>query len=169
MRPSLNQPGLHALASLTPHDVAALLAAAQALQQAAQQGAVQPLLRGKKFGLLCAAYGSGDDDAALFCRAAVELGAQVAHIRPGLWQHSAAQQLHESARLLARLYDAVECQGMPAAVVQGLRVHADVPVYDGLASPRHPTARVAELLDHLASSLDRRRFVVQAVMLSSLC
>lgn len=168
MRLSLNQSGLVAFTSLTPHDVAALLAAAHALQQAAQQGAVQPLLRGKKFGLLCEAYGSGNDDAALFCRAAVELGAHVAHIRPSLWQHSAVQELHESARLLARLYDAVECQGMPAAAVQGLRVHADVPVYDGLASSQHPSSRVAELLDDVASPLDRRRFVVQAVLLSSL-
>jgi ornithine carbamoyltransferase len=168
MRPSLNQSGLHAFASLTPHDVAALLAAARALQQAAQQGAVQPLLRGKKFGLLCEADATGNDDAALFCRAAAELGAHVAHIRPSLWQHSAEQELHDGARLLARLYDAVECQGMPAAAVQGLRVHADVPVYDGLASPRHPTAQLAELLDDVTSSIDRRRFVVQAVLLSSL-
>jgi ornithine carbamoyltransferase len=92
----------------------------------------------------------------------------VVHIRPSLWQHSAPQELQESARLLARLDAAVECQGMPAAAVQGLRVHADVPVYDGLASPQHRSARVAELLDDVGSSIDRRRFVVQALLLSNL-
>jgi len=165
---SLYPPGLHARATLSPDDIAALLAAARMLQRAAQRGPLQPLLRGKIFGLLCEATATGHDDAALFCRAAVELGAHVAHIRPIQWTPGALQMLQDSARMLGRLYHAVECQGMSADVVQGLRLHAAVPVFDGVASPHHPTAQVAELLDDVASPADRRRLVLQAVLLSTL-
>ena len=165
---SLYPPGLHARATLSPDDITALLAGARMLQRAAQRGPVQPLLRGKIFGLLCEATATGHDDAALFCRSAVELGAHVAHIRPIQWTHGALQVPQDTARMLGRLYNAVECQGMPAEVVRGLRQHAAVPVFDGVASPHHPTAQVAELLDEVASPADRRRLVLQAVLLSTL-
>ncbi|MBA2724094.1 MAG: ornithine carbamoyltransferase, partial [Methylibium sp.] len=46
---------------------------------------------------------------------------------------------------------------------------AGVPVYDGLATPRHPTAKLADLLDgDAAASADKRRFVLQAVLLSTI-
>lgn len=165
MHPSLNQAALSAFAVLSPHAVAALLADARLLQRAAQAGAARPLLRGKNLGLLCADDAPGNDDAALFRRAATELGAQVAHIRPSLSERSALPEFQSAARMLSRLYDAVECQCMPTELVQRLRLHADVPVFDGLASPTHPTACVAELLDAEAALADKRRFVLQAVLL----
>ena len=167
MHPSLRHAGLRSFAELSPHDVAALLAYARMLLQAAQQGTVQPLLRAKNLGLLCEADDTGHDDAALFRRAAVELGAHVAHIRPSLSEHSSVQELQYTARMLGRLYDAVECQRIPADLVQRLREHVDVPVYDGLASPDNPTAKVADLLDAATPPADRRRIVVQAVLLST--
>ena len=126
----------------------------------------QPLLRGKNLGLLCEA--DDDGDAALFRRAAVELGAHVAHIRPSLSELSTPQEVQHTARMLGRLYDAVECQGMAPALVQQVGNDAGVPVYDGIASQDHPTARLAALLDGDAAPADNRRFVLQAVLLSTL-
>ena len=151
---------------MSPHDVSVVLANARTLQRAAQVGMTQPQLRGKNLGLLCEA--DDDGDAALFRRAAVELGAHVAHIRPSLSELSTPQEVQHTARMLGRLYDAVECQGMTPALVQQVGVDAGVPVYDGIASQDHPTAKLAELLGGNTSPADNRRFVLQAVLLSSI-
>jgi ornithine carbamoyltransferase len=44
---------------------------------------------------------------------------------------------------------------------------AGVPVYDGIACASHPTARLAEQLDPASPEIDRRRYVLQAVLLCS--
>ena len=150
---------------MSPHDVSALLANAWTLQRAAKAGQTQPLLRGKNLGLLCEV---DDDDAALFRRAAMEMGARVAHIRPSLSELSTPQEVQHTARMLGRLYDAVECQGMAPALVQQVSNEAGVPVYDGIASKDHPTARLAELLGNGSRPADNRRFVLQALLLSTI-
>ena len=114
---------------------------------------------------MCEADESGD--AALFRRAAVELGAHVAHIRPSLTEMSTPQDVQHTARMLGRLYDAVECQGMAPDLVHQMGIDAGVPVYDGVASPHHPTAKLDGLLGGDSSPLDKRRFVLQAVLLST--
>ena len=151
---------------MSPRDVTAVLASARTLQRAAEAGKTQPLLRGKNLGLLCDA--DDDSDAALFRRAAVELGARVAHIRPSLSESSTPQEVQHTARILGRLYDAVECQGMAAALVQQVGSSAGVPVYDGIASLDHPTALLAELLGGDTSPADKRCFVLQAVLLNTI-
>ena len=45
---------------------------------------------------------------------------------------------------------------------------AGIPIYNALASARHPTARLAEMLDGDASPADNRRFVLQAVLLGTI-
>lgn len=107
------------------------------------------------------------DDAALFRRAAGELGAHVAHIRPSLTELSTPPEVQKTARMLGRLYDAVECQGMAPDLVHQMGIDAGVPVYDGVASQHHPTAKLDKLLGGDSSPLDNRRFVLQAVLLST--
>lgn len=165
MTPTPKHRSLYAYDQMTADDVSAVVTSARTLHRAAQTGTTQPLLRGKNLGLLCEA---DDDDAALFRRAAVELGAHVAQIRPSLSELSTLQEVQHTARMLGRLYDAVECQGMTAALVLQMERDAGVPVYDGLASLHHPSARLAELLSRDASPADNRRFVLQAVLLSTI-
>jgi ornithine carbamoyltransferase len=88
-------------------------------------------LRGRK---LCLMAEDPDSEAArLFHRAATELGAHVAHVRPSLSELSTPLEVAHTARMLGRLYDAVECQGMAASVVRGLATAAGVAVFEGLA------------------------------------
>ena len=151
-----------------PHgDASVVLAQARALQRAALAGHSQPILRGKNLGLLCA---SDDNalDAGLFRRAATGLGAHVAQIRASLSDTSTPEEVQHTARLLGRLYDAIECQGMPSTLVQQVAQVVDIPVFEGLASAEHPTAALAEQLDLASPAPDRRMFVVQAVLLGSL-
>jgi ornithine carbamoyltransferase len=166
MRPSPIE--ADALAALAPHDLAMLLHCARMLQRAAQLGETRPLLRGRKLACLRDNDALDSTEASLVRRAAVELGAQVAQLRPRPWQHSELSEIQQAAGVLGRLYDAIDCQGMPADAVERLRVHAGVPVYDGLASDGHPTARIAELLDSTVPLDDRRRHVLQAVLLRTI-
>src|SRR5689334_14969258 len=107
-------------------DRQALLDTARLLQRAAQAGATQPMLRGKKLGLLRATEDS--IDARYFCSAAEELGAHVAQIRSAFAPDSAPSEVQVTARMLGRLYDAVECQGLPPLLVDQLADAAGIPV-----------------------------------------
>jgi ornithine carbamoyltransferase len=149
----------------SPRDMSSVLDNARRLQKAADAGDIPPLLRGKRLGLLCE-----DDDvssARLFRGAAVALGAHVAHLRPSLSGLVTPQDLQHTAHMLGRLYDAVECQGLNAAVVAQLRGACTIPVYDGIASSDHPTAALAGSLG-CGATPDHRRFVLQAALLQTI-
>lgn len=141
----------------------ALLDQARALQRAALGGRWQPLLRGKHLGLLC------DDDmlpaALMFSRAAGELGAQVAHVAVSLSEGSPAQEVANTARLLGRLYDAVECQGLAGALVQQIAQGSGIPVYDGIALHDAQLTRLALQLGPQAALPRNRDFALQALLL----
>lgn len=116
---------------MTTTELAALLSSAKALQQAAASGHGRVLLRGKNIGLLSE---SPDNAAAvLFIGAAQGLGAQVALIRPGHAGLLEASSAQATARMLGRLYDAIECQGLPSDLVEQLRLECGVPVLDSQA------------------------------------
>lgn len=166
MHSPLSHHGDLAFDPLAARDVGVVLDNARVLQRAAEAGELRAVLRGRKLGLVCEAQ--SNDDAVLFCRAAAALGAHVAHIRPSLTELSTPQEVCHTSRMLGRLYDAVECQGMPAALVQQMGADAGVPVFDGVASQTHPTARLADLIAGDASALDKRCIVVQAVLLSTI-
>lgn len=145
-------------------EVRTLLATARALHRAAIDPATASLLQGKQFGLLCAAEDSAD--AQLFRSAAVALGARVAHVGHAFSASDPPQDLARTARLLGRLYDALECQDLDPALVQQLRAEAGIPVFSGVATAAHPTAALADLLGDEASKDQRRRLILQAVLLN---
>ncbi len=149
----------------SPRDMALVLDNARRLQRMARAGDIQPLLRGKKLGLLC--EDDTEPQATLFRRAAVQLGAHVAHIRPSLAGLRTPEDVQHTAHMLGRLYDALECQGMASAVVRQLRRAAGIPVYDGIASPDHPTAALAGSLADDGPAADCRCFVLQAALLQT--
>jgi ornithine carbamoyltransferase len=156
-------PGL-ARAPLLLIDEEALLQQARGLQRAAAEGRLQGLLRGKNLGLLCA-----DDTqpkALLFRQAASALGAHVAHIGMGLSARSSAQEVLHTARLLGRLYDAVECQGLPTALVQQMAQAAGIAVYDALAANDALMSRLAAQLG--ADVEPNRRIALQALLLHTI-
>jgi len=143
-----------------------LLEQARNLQRVASAGRVQPLLRGKNLGLMCA-----DDQqpgAARFRLAAGELGAHVAHIGLGLSAQSDAQEIAHTARVLGRLYDAVECQGADAELVQHLARTSGISFFDGLASKDPRPLRIARLLGSEADLESNLRYALQAVLLHSI-
>ena len=166
MPPLPNSPSYTAALGLSPADVAALLWQARALQSAWRKGTPLPLLRGKQLGLL---RGSGEhDQTALFCHAARELGAHVALLQHGLTESSPEQEVDHTARLMGRLYDAIECQGLSRALVQQIAQAAGVPVFDGLGLPQHASAAWVSELQGSEEGADKQRFLIQAWLLRKL-
>jgi ornithine carbamoyltransferase len=144
-------------------DADVLLAHLRELQQ--RRGVWLPL-QGKFLGLMCASEDS--EEARRFRRAATELGARVAWIRPSQSTTNTPEQTLATARVLGKLYDAIECQGVDAALVQQIRGCAGVPVFDGLAVPAPTAAALAHALGDTVHSEDERRQLVQAGLLSVL-
>jgi len=146
----------------------ALLASARLLQQAESGTDTDGLLRGKNLALVCDR--EEDADAILFRTAAAALGASVSHIRPDLAPPggAAGTALLRTARLLGRLYDGIECQGLASAWVHQLGHEAGVPVFDGLASAAHPTAQLGGELAGTESPERKRQLIVQAALLLEL-
>ena len=146
----------------------ALLASARLLYRAEAGSDTEGLLRGKILGLVCDS--ESDADAMLFRQAAVALGASVSHIRPDLAPPGGATGNGplRTARLLGRLYDAIECQGLAPALVRQLASEAGVPVFDGLATLAHPSARLAAELAGPDPVERKRLLIVQAVLLLEL-
>jgi ornithine carbamoyltransferase len=153
---------------LRPQDEAALIDRARLVQAASLQGALALQLKGKNLGLLCDEGNEDSESQELFRRAATELGAHVAFIRPALSDLNSPAEIQHTARLLGRFYDAVECQGVALDAVRQIGQAAGIPVYDGIACVSHPTAGLARQLGDRTSPADNRRFVLQALLLGSI-
>ena len=150
----------------------AILAAAIDLEVGTGEDASSLPLRGKKIGLMCEA---GSANALLIREAAEALGAHVAAIGP-MWRTlstdsrtlSTNETLSRIAEAIGRLYDAVECEGMPPALLHPFESHCGIPIFEGLGSALHPTAYLAEFLDKRIPAVDRRRMIVQGALLVAL-
>jgi ornithine carbamoyltransferase len=165
---NLKQRSMKEFAAMSEPDRVAMLGFARELHTAARSGAVRLVLRGKNIALLCdAAYGASDD-AAIFKRAASELGARMANLRLGLSSLSTPGQVQHTSKLLGRLYDALECVGMPSDLVNQIGAAAGVPVFEALSSRGHPAHRLADRLNDLAANDDNRCAIIQAVLVSVL-
>jgi ornithine carbamoyltransferase len=127
--------------SLSREGLLSLLNSASQLERAAEAGTALPQpLRGKRLALLTDDHAS--PSALAFVRAATEMGAHVAHVRAS----GAEDGPRRTAALLGKLYDAIECQGLPEAEVRRLGRDAGVPVFDGIGQPGHPLHALAGTL-----------------------
>lgn len=127
---------LLAPAGIAADDRAALLRTALRLRRAAADGALAPLLAGRHVAIASDAGHAADED--VFERAAAQLGARVSRIAPDLLHADAVSARHAAARLLPRLYDAVDCHQGEARHALALQRQSGVPVYLALAGARHP-------------------------------
>lgn len=166
MNPTL-QRRLLASTSIDTVDTRALVEAARAIKQAAARPDLR--LRGKNIALLCTEPDCAS--AHRFDAAATALGARVSHIEPApSWLEQGAVIDANAARLLESLYDAVDCEEVPAGFAQRLQAQLALPVYDGLARDDNP---IFDLLPQVAAGGqtpgdDDRRALLQATLVSTL-
>jgi ornithine carbamoyltransferase len=128
---------------LSRDDLEALLETASALKRAQQLGHGWDPLRGCHLASLCDRY---DEATLAFQRAVHDLGGSVALLDAHKWQSSAAQRVPEAARMLGRLYDAIDCCGVPAQLLEQIDAHCGVPVFNGVAQANHPLGLLAAFL-----------------------
>jgi ornithine carbamoyltransferase len=73
-------------------------------------------------------------------------GAHVTYMGPGGSHMGHKETVKDTARVLGRMYDAIEYRGAGEAIVEELAAWAGVPVYNGLTDDWHPTQILADLL-----------------------
>lgn len=113
---------------------------------------------------------SNEADPALnmFYSAAIGLGARVSHIRPNLTEQSDPEEIRQTARMLGKLYAALEWPDAPPALLEQLEKEAAIPVFDGISRRDHPLARLSEQFGIDTPADARWRLLIQAVLLRTL-
>ena len=73
-------------------------------------------------------------------------GAHVTYLDPAGSQIGHKESVKDTARVLGRMYDAIEFRGFSQEAVEDLAKYAGVPVYNGLTDEYHPTQMVADVM-----------------------
>ena len=131
-----------------------LLDRAAALKVAKKAGSETARLGGKNIALIFEKTSTRTRCA--FEVACFDQGAHCSYLGPGSSQLGDKESVADTARVLGRLYDAIEYRGFAQSTVETLAAHAGVPVYNGLTEAWHPTQMLADLLtmrEHSAKPL----------------
>jgi ornithine carbamoyltransferase len=141
------------LLSLVHHserDLRFLLDLARDLKRAKYAGVEQQRLRGKNIALIFEKTSTRTRCA--FEVAAYDEGAHVTYIDPTSSQIGHKESMKDTARVLGRMYDAIEYRGSNQENVETLAEYAGVPVFNGLTDEFHPTQMLADVLTMMEHS-----------------
>ncbi len=78
--------------------------------------------------------------------AAHDLGMGSTYLDPSGSQIGKKESIADTARVLAGMFDGIECRGFGQEIVEELAQYAKVPVWNGLTNEFHPTQMLADLL-----------------------
>jgi ornithine carbamoyltransferase len=138
------------LLDFTPNEIRFLLKLSADLKAAKYGGYEVPRLAGKNIALIFEKASTRTRCA--FEVAAFDQGAHVTYLGPTGSQIGNKETMKDTARVLGRMYDAIEYRGFAQDTVEELAAHAGVPVYNGLTNEFHPTQVLCDLLT-MANSL----------------
>jgi ornithine carbamoyltransferase len=144
---------------LARDELRALLDLAADLKRARMAGDERPRLAGKVICLLFEK--TSTRTRCSFEVASYHQGAQVTVLDPQSSQMGHKESIADTARVLGRLFDAIEYRGASQTTVEQLARHAGVPVYNGLTDEYHPTQILADLLtmrEHGSRPLEQMSF-----------
>jgi ornithine carbamoyltransferase len=128
----------------TTEELTSLLDLAGTLKAAKYNGTETPRLEGKEIALIFEK--TSTRTRAAFEVAAHDQGAHVTNLDPAGSQIGNKESIADTARVLGRIYDAIEFRGNTQAEVEELAANAGVPVYNGLTDEWHPTQMLADFL-----------------------
>ncbi|MCF6386105.1 ornithine carbamoyltransferase [Mycobacterium sp. MBM] len=128
----------------TDRDLLYLLQLSRDLKNAKYSGFAQPRLTGKNIALIFEKTSTRTRCA--FEVAAYDEGAHVTFIDPSSSQIGRKESMKDTARVLGRMYDAIEYRGADQRTVEELAEYAGVPVFNGLTDEFHPTQMLADIL-----------------------
>ncbi len=143
---ALNLKNRHFLKELdfTSVELQFLLKLSADLKAAKYAGIEQPRLTGKNIVMIFEKASTRTRCA--FEVAAYDQGAHVTYLEPTGSQMGSKESLKDTARVLGRMYDAIEYRGFGQDRVETLAQYAGVPVWNGLTNEFHPTQILADLL-----------------------
>ncbi|MEU9981695.1 ornithine carbamoyltransferase [Streptomyces sp. NPDC050856] len=150
--------GRHFLKELdfTAEELRGLIALAAELKAAKKAGTEVRRLRGKNIALIFEKTSTRTRCA--FEVAAADQGASTTYLDPSGSQIGHKESIKDTARVLGRMFDAIEYRGDSQAGVEELAAYAGVPVYNGLTDDWHPTQMLADVLtitEHTDKPLER--------------
>ncbi|MEU3633932.1 ornithine carbamoyltransferase [Streptomyces fradiae] len=153
--------GRHFLKELdhTAEELRGLVDLAARLKAAKKAGTEVPALRGRNIALIFEKTSTRTRCA--FEVAAADQGAATTYLDPSGSQMGHKESVRDTARVLGRMFDAVQYRGDSQATVEELARYAGVPVYNGLTDDWHPTQMLADVLtvtEHTGKPLDRVAF-----------
>jgi ornithine carbamoyltransferase len=142
---SYNLHGRHFLAEadFTGDEMRHLLDLAADLKRAKYAGTEQPRLTGRQIALIFEKTSTRTRCA--FEVAAKDQGAHTTYLGPEGTQIGHKESMRDTARVLGRMYDAIEYRGYAQATVQMLADSAGVPVWNGLTNEFHPTQSLCDV------------------------
>lgn len=91
--------------------------------------------------------------------AGADLGMGVVYLDPASSQMGKKESIEDTARVLGRMFDAIEYRGYGQDIVETLAQYAGVPVFNGLTTQFHPTQMIADMLtvrEHFGSLTGRK-------------
>lgn len=132
------------LLDFTPGEIRFLLKLAASLKQAKYGGYEEQRLKGKNIALIFEKDSTRTRTG--FEVAAYDQGAHVTYLGPSGTQISKKESMKDTARVLGRIYDAIEYRGFGHNLAEELAHHSGVPVYNGLTDEFHPTQILADFL-----------------------
>ncbi|MGI5366813.1 ornithine carbamoyltransferase [Streptomyces iakyrus] len=144
---------------LTEEEFRGLVELAAELKAAKRAGAETQYLRGRNIALIFEKTSTRTRCA--FEVAAADQGASTTYLDPSGSQIGHKESVKDTARVLGRMYDAIEYRGDSQQKVEELAAHAGVPVYNGLTDDWHPTQMLADVLtmtEHCAKPLTEVSF-----------
>lgn len=128
----------------TPREFRFLLDLARDLKRAKYARTEQKHLEGKEICLIFEKTSTRTRCA--FEVACSDQGANVTYLDPAGSQIGHKESFKDTARVLGRMYDAIEYRGSAQTGVETLAKYAGVPVYNGLTDEYHPTQMLADVM-----------------------
>ncbi len=144
---NLQSRSILSLDELSPAEIRHLLRLAAELKSAKLAGTEQKRLTGKNIALIFEKDSTRTRTG--FEVAAYDQGAHVTYLGPTGSQLGKKESVKDTARVLGRMYDAIEFRGYRHADAEALAKWAGVPVYNGLTDAFHPTQILADFLTML--------------------
>ncbi len=121
-----------------------LLTLSKSLKHAKYAGTEVPRLHGKEIALIFEK--TSTRTRAAFEVATFDQGGHVTYLDPSGSQMGHKESVADTARVLGRMFDAIEFRGAEHEAVEELSRYAGVPVYNGLTDEWHPTQMLADFL-----------------------
>lgn len=132
------------LMDFTPDEIRFLLRLSASLKQAKYGGYEQQRLKGRNIALIFEKDSTRTRTG--FEVAAYDQGAHVTYLGPTGTQIGKKESMKDTARVLGRVYDAIEYRGFGQSQAEQLARWSGVPVYNGLTDEFHPTQILADFL-----------------------